>query len=493
MLPLVRHRFRHRGAAGERGLTTTARPDASREWPSGADVLVRPALELALAVARAGEREQPPVPAPRALRPVLGFTRLPATALDAARRVLDDDETFRARVAETASEEELGRAAWLFLARPEGWWAELVEQAAAAEVEAATASEERAERSARHQLGRAQAAARRAEEALAGAQADAARARRDLVGESRARRAAEAEAEGLRRRVGSLEGERDSARRRAEEATAEAVRLRDDVGRLEGELTRLDQERAELERRQAGPGDDDAGHRPALDVAQAAAVAAAVRAAADAAAHLAAALAAASDALAGGRGAAGDEGSEAARPATAGATGGATLTVAETAAGGRGPGTEARVPLALPPAIFDDSTEAAEYLVRAPGLVVLVDGYNASLWAWPDLPIAEQRRRLVDALGELAARTGSTIHVVFDGVDGAEPPAAPSQRSRVHTRFSSGAVEADDVILHLVEETPPNRAVLVASNDRRVQREARRRGANVITTGQLFSVLRREV
>jgi predicted RNA-binding protein with PIN domain len=489
----VRHRLFDRGAAGERGLTTAARSDAAREWPSGADVLVRPALELALAVARAGEREQPPVPAPRALRPVLGFTRLPATALDAARRVLDDDEAFRGRVAEAASEEELGRVAWLFLVRPEGWWGALVEQAAAAEAEAATAREERAERSARLQLGRAQAAARRAEEARAGAQDDAARARRDLVVETRARRAAEAEAEGLRRRAGSLEGERDSARRRADEATAEAARLREEVGRLEEELTRRDHEGAELERRQAVARDDAAAERAAPSVPPLAAVAGAVREAAEAAAHLAAALAAASEALAGGRGAAGHESTQAAEQGTAGGPRGDTSTVAEAAVSGPGSTTKGRIPLVLPPAIFEDSAEAAEYLVRAPGLVVVVDGYNASLWAWPELPIAEQRRRLVDALGELAARTGSTIQVVFDGMDGAEPAPAPSQRSRVQTRFSSGTAEADDVILRLVEETPPHRAVLVASNDRRVQREARRRGANVITASQLFAVLRREV
>jgi len=47
----------------------------------------------------------------------------------------------------------------------------------------------------------------------------------------------------------------------------------------------------------------------------------------------------------------------------------------------------------LPPGIFDDSVEAAEHLVRVPGVVLLVDGYNVSQLGWADLPIAEQRQR----------------------------------------------------------------------------------------------------
>ena len=39
-------------------------------------------------------------------------------------------------------------------------------------------------------------------------------------------------------------------------------------------------------------------------------------------------------------------------------------------------------------------------------MVLLVDGYNVTMQAWPDVPIPEQRRRLVDALAGLAARTG---------------------------------------------------------------------------------------
>ena len=139
----------------------------------------------------------------------------------------------------------------------------------------------------------------------------------------------------------------------------------------------------------------------------------------------------------------------------------------------------------------DDSPEAAEHLVRTEGTVLVVDGYNASL-AWrPALPIAEQRRRLVDALEELAARTKSDVQVVFDGVEAA-PTTSTGPRRLVRARFSPAEVEADDIVVDLVDKLPPHRPVVVASNDRAVQERAERRGANVISVSQLMAVLRRE-
>lgn len=154
-----------------------------------------------------------------------------------------------------------------------------------------------------------------------------------------------------------------------------------------------------------------------------------------------------------------------------------------------------RRPTPLPPAIRDDSPEAAEHLVRVPGVLVLVDGYNASLAYRPDLPIPELRRRLVDALDELAARTAADVLVVFDGAEVAgDGPTRRSggRRRAARVRFSPPEIEADDVILGMVDDVPLARAVVVASDDRRVREGADERGANVISTGQLLAALRRE-
>jgi predicted RNA-binding protein with PIN domain len=152
-----------------------------------------------------------------------------------------------------------------------------------------------------------------------------------------------------------------------------------------------------------------------------------------------------------------------------------------------------RLPARLPPAVFEDSVEAADYLVRLNGMLTVVDGYNVSFLAWPQLAVANQRRRLVDALGELVARTGATVQVVFDGADGSDVPLSSAARPLVRTTFSPGGVDADEVIIDLSDSLPAGQPVVVATSDRRVQDEVRRRGANVISSAQLLAVLGRAV
>jgi len=124
-------------------------------------------------------------------------------------------------------------------------------------------------------------------------------------------------------------------------------------------------------------------------------------------------------------------------------------------------------------------------------VVVLVDGYNVSHEGWPGIPIAEQRRRLVDALTELVARTGADVRVIFDGADTAEPQAVATTARPVRVRFSPPDVEADDVIVAEVGDIPATRPVVVASSDRRVGDESRALGANLLRSSQLLALLRR--
>ena len=141
--------------------------------------------------------------------------------------------------------------------------------------------------------------------------------------------------------------------------------------------------------------------------------------------------------------------------------------------------------------MLDDSVEAADHLCRVPGMTLLVDGYNVSQRGWPELAIAEQRRRLVDALTELAARTGASVSVVFDGADPVWPAAVPTTSRLVKVSFSPPDVEADDVVLARVAEIDSGRPVVVASSDRRVADGAAAMGANVVSSQQLLAALRR--
>ena len=103
------------------------------------------------------------------------------------------------------------------------------------------------------------------------------------------------------------------------------------------------------------------------------------------------------------------------------------------------------MPLPLPGGVARDSRKAAEYLLEAPGALVLVDGYNVAKLAWPDDDLAGQRERLLDAAETVARRFGSEITVVFDGADVVGAHAA--ERRDVAGRLLAGGRElADDVI-----------------------------------------------
>ena len=439
-----------------------------------------------MAVARAGAVDEPPVQPPRSLRPILGFSRLPSPACQVVRRALDQDEDFRHRVAAVAAdqEESIGRAGWLFLVRRPGWESELDDLASAAAEAASAGAEERQERTAQRRLRGAEEAARRAEEQLATTRAELAAANTAVGAERQGRRRAESERDALLQRFRSLERERDAAHRRAAAATNETARLSQEL----------------LERQALLPSPVEAPSAPAspADVATPASspppapavpsgpsspataavaleqVRVAVQEAAAAAAQLGAALGAAARALGPSAPDSGDPLPAVAAPET------------ERRRRPSRPA-EVRLPLALPPGLLEDSREAAEFLVRVPGMLVIVDGYNASLRRWPEHPISEQRHRLLQALAGLCARSGCDAHVIFDGTDDISR-AIGVPRGGVRVTFSPAGVEADDLILELVDQAPAHRPLAVASDDRRVRREAAARGANGLSQEQLFAV-----
>ncbi len=210
---MVRHRALRRGVAAkrERGLTAeepAARPrDGSTHRSPAPAALLRPGLELAWVVARLGETTTPPIVAPGPVRKLLRFARLPDRALATLRRVVDDDAGFRARVAEVANEDDLGRPSWLWLVRPDGWEDELAALEEEAASSASSVQDERDERGARRRLGAAEEARRRADAAAAVANAAATRAGEELAAERQARRQIETEAASLAKQVAKLEGQ----------------------------------------------------------------------------------------------------------------------------------------------------------------------------------------------------------------------------------------------------------------------------------------------
>jgi predicted RNA-binding protein with PIN domain len=515
--------------------------------------LLRPAIELALGVARQGESDDPPRPAPAPLRPYLSFARLPPAALEATRRAVEADDAFRARVVEVIDRTDVGEAGRLWLERPDGWEAALAELAVGSPAtDGQNGREER--RQVRRQAVAGEAAnrvelrARRAEEELE-------RVRREAAELRRSTHALGAELERTEAQVVSVTQERLQAVRQLKAAEAklaeralEVRRARDEVETLRGQLAEAEARAVRAEARAAGlapptkalpatpaPGRRSVGEAPGeLDLARASAT---VGDASAAAQHLARALNELASLLSprptdGAPGRAPDERtigaaspvdgvrsaptSPAAMP-TNGAAGGTNAgtgsggtnagtgsggTNAGTGSGGAaatGPGDPAvdgadgvngrRRPARLPHGSVDDTPQAAAHLARLPDVVFLVDGYNVSKTAWPELTLSAQRLRLVNAVAELRVRLGTQAEVVFDGADEGRL-ATRSLPESVRVWFTPLGIEADDVVLALVEEHPPERNVVVVSSDRRVKDGARRRGASVLSSPTFLTLLR---
>lgn len=423
----------------------------------------------------------------------------------------------------------VGRAGWLWLNRPPGWEVELAAEITESDNATRARSGATEERRAARRVVAAETARDRAAGERDQARAELERVRVALAVERRARQVAEEESVRLERRQVAVEGERDAARRRAESATEQAEERDRAVADLELEVIRVRDELARARTRAGPPQQSDANREgsstglpgpsdlrreetvpsppgPGL-LGQAVAepsgpsasavtqppgvepevLASAFARAAQAAETLGASLAETS-VLLGSSTAAQRTGDDATSPT-------APVTPARPVADPRPTPAPSRRPAPLPPAVFEDSREAAEHLVRLPGATLVVDGYNASIKTWPDLPIADQRRRLVYALEELTSRTHVAVEVVFDGAevvdDGGPDPARSfgGGSRRVKVAFTAADIEADDVVVDRAARlaTP----VIVASDDHRVRDGARGVGANVVTVGQLLGVLRR--
>lgn len=456
--------------------------------------MIRPALELAWAVAKLGEQARPVVAPPGRLRPLMRFARLPDRALATVRQVVEEDDEFRARVLEVADEGGLERTAWLWLARPEGWDEDLAVLTDAAGAAALQVEAEKEERSALRRLGVAEAAVGRAEAEVAryreintelvaeiAAERQTRRrteAERDDIGS--ARRSAEAQLAILNETVVEMEARISALVADADESGQRLSTMRHerDIALAEVEVLRARLDEADAEMARATESQEEARVDIGLAVARAAAAA---RQLGESLADVARLVT--SDSAEDPRH---PVSAPPKRSSKATETGLAIRPVRHALPPDR------RRPASLPPAVFDDSFEAAEHLMRLAGMLLVVDGYNVTISSWPHLELPRQRQRLVDALAELAIRTGTSVDVVFDGVDAGgriRPPAAA--RHRVRVTFSPEGVDADDVIIDLVDRLDPSQPVVVATDDRRVRDDVARRGGNVISVPQLLAVLGR--
>lgn len=399
--------------------------------------LLDPLLELAFSVAQQGNKKKPRIAPPQRLVPMLRFTRMPARARQTIHDVLDSDEEFRRRVLEAADERSIGRVGMAFLERNDGW-----EELIARFVEAT--DEPIIDRSGD---------ARKLEHRLDVAERSVARLEAE-------RDAALAEAAELRERA-------DAAAAESSSAAVEVEGLRNDVARLTEERQRAVAELKQTELVMAR----HVAERKLVEQQLSDMTAAQLRTVAEGGAIADAEVRERADRLRGMLTALGTEVAELRSRATP-----------ERAA------VERRTPMPLPPGMFDDSTDALDYLLRIPGIVVLVDGYNVTRTNHDDWPLEDQREWLAQGLRALSARTAASFDVIFDGADVGAVAGGGRDRG-VSVRFSPEGVEADDVIIERSGRVNADRPLLVVSSDRRVQAGAAANGANVASSAQLLAVL----
>jgi predicted RNA-binding protein with PIN domain len=138
----------------------------------------------------------------------------------------------------------------------------------------------------------------------------------------------------------------------------------------------------------------------------------------------------------------------------------------------------------------DDDPARLTELLLMPQAHLVVDGYNVTKAAYGELPLADQRARLVSGLSALAARTRAEVTCCFDGAVVEGRVAAPSARG-VRVRFSAPGQTADELIRRLVRAEPSGRVVVVVSSDREVADGVRAAGARPVPSAALARLLAR--
>ncbi len=148
-----------------------------------------------------------------------------------------------------------------------------------------------------------------------------------------------------------------------------------------------------------------------------------------------------------------------------------------------------RAELAPPPGLVADVPEAIDAMLRRPGVAVVIDGYNVSMTAWPELSVAEQRDRLVGALAEMALRTRAAVTVVFDGADVGR--VTPMRRPGVRVLFSPPGEKADPMVVREIAALPLLTPVLAVSSDQWVHTHSEQEGARAVGSDAFLAALRR--
>jgi predicted RNA-binding protein with PIN domain len=140
-------------------------------------------------------------------------------------------------------------------------------------------------------------------------------------------------------------------------------------------------------------------------------------------------------------------------------------------------------------ALEADDPARLDQLLGLPKAHLIVDGYNVTKTGFPEISLEQQRSRLVNGMGGLAAQTGAEITVVFDGAE--RMVGLPPTPRGVRVLFSRKGETADELIRRLVRAEPAGRPIVVISSDKEVADGVRRHGAYPLSSSTLLRRLAR--
>jgi predicted RNA-binding protein with PIN domain len=140
-------------------------------------------------------------------------------------------------------------------------------------------------------------------------------------------------------------------------------------------------------------------------------------------------------------------------------------------------------------ALDNDDPARLDQLLGLPKAHLIVDGYNVTKRGFGEVSLEQQRSRLVNGLGGIAAQTRVEITVVFDGAE--RVVGLPPAPRGVRVLFSKKGETADELIRRLVRAEPPGRPLVVVSSDREVADGVRRHGAYPLGADALLRRLAR--
>jgi predicted RNA-binding protein with PIN domain len=137
-----------------------------------------------------------------------------------------------------------------------------------------------------------------------------------------------------------------------------------------------------------------------------------------------------------------------------------------------------------------DDPAALDRLFAVPLAHLVIDGYNVTKTGYPEMPLADQRDRLVATVAALVGHRGVETTIVFDGAGEGDQPRMARQRG-LRVAFTPAGQIADDLIRDLVAAEPPGRVVVVVSSDNEVREGVRRPGVYPVHSAVLLRRLDR--